>query len=353
MSFTQVYVEQRKLKRVFFAQINKIINWNRIDKIIRRHYNKGQSVAGSPAYPGLLLFKMNLLQTWYGLSDYEVEYQVNDSLSFMEFTGLTLEDSVPDHSVISRFRTELTKKGVYENLFREINKQLEQHNIIVKRGAIVDASITDTPRKPKGKTTYEITTDREETRNEEEIKKEEVSHKILKRDKPGVDSEARWLKKGKKLHYGYKKHHICEDTEGLILGVKTTPANVNEVTNLEEVIDTTELPKNIPFSGDKGYTSKKNRELLKAQRLKDRIQKKAVRGKPLTQWEKKFNTLISKIRYKVERTFGSIKRWFGGGKARYIGIEKTHTQHLLEAMSYNLYRSPGIIISNAVKQHLS
>jgi IS5 family transposase len=44
------------------------------------------------------------------LSDYEVEEKVNDSLSFMKFVGLTLEDDVPDHSVLSRFRTELTQK---------------------------------------------------------------------------------------------------------------------------------------------------------------------------------------------------------------------------------------------------
>ena len=50
---------------------------------------------------------MTLLQTWYGLSDYEVEEKINDSLSFMKFVGLTLEDDVPDNSVLSRFRTEM------------------------------------------------------------------------------------------------------------------------------------------------------------------------------------------------------------------------------------------------------
>jgi len=68
--------------------------------------------------------------------------------------GISLDNSVPDHSVISRFRTELTKKGVYEKLFKAMNKQLEKHEIIVKTGAIVDASIIYTPLKPKGKTTY-------------------------------------------------------------------------------------------------------------------------------------------------------------------------------------------------------
>ena len=106
MSFTSAYVSRRKLKSEFFTQMNKCIDWNAIEVQIKKHYNKGTSVAGRPSYPGLLLFKMCLLQTWYGLSDYEVEEKVNDSLSFMQFVGLQLEDEVPDHSIISRFRTE-------------------------------------------------------------------------------------------------------------------------------------------------------------------------------------------------------------------------------------------------------
>jgi IS5 family transposase len=51
----------------------------------------------------------------------------------------------------------------------------------------------------------------------------------------------------------------------------------------------------------------------------------------------------------VERTFGSIKKWFSGWKTRYIGLRKTHTQHVLQAIAYNLKRSPGIIISHSLK----
>jgi IS5 family transposase len=138
---------------------------------IKKHYNKGTSVAGRPSYPGLLLFKMCLLQTWYGLSDYEVEERVNDSLSFMRFVGLQLEDEVPDHSVISRFRTEMTKQDAYEKIFEQINEQLEAKGLIVKTGALVDASVTESPCKPKGKTTYAIADDRkEDERHEADIR---------------------------------------------------------------------------------------------------------------------------------------------------------------------------------------
>ena len=329
------YLRSRKIKTVFFNQINTLLDWDKISRIIDNHYTKGKSATGSPSYDGLLLFKMCLLQTWYGLSDYEVEDRVNDSISFGYFCGLTLEQIAPDHSTVSRFRTAMTKAGAYEKLFKEINRQLEQNKIIVKTGAIVDASVIETPLKPKGKTTHKVTQDRED----------EIENEVTKEYAQSVDKDASWLKKRGKYHFGYKKHHVT-DNEGLVLGVLTTKASVNEIANLEEVLDTADLPENIPLKADKGYQSEKNEKLLKERKLKNHILKKAKKNKPLTQWEKKFNKLIGKTRFKVERTFGGIKRWFNGGIARYRGITKMHTQNLMEAMCYNLYRSPGIIVSN-------
>jgi IS5 family transposase len=62
--------------------------------------------------------------------------------------------------------------------------------------------------------------------------------------------------------FGYKKHHITDD-EGLVLGVLTTKTSVDEISNLEEVLATANLPENIPLKADKGYQSEKNEALLK------------------------------------------------------------------------------------------
>jgi transposase, IS5 family len=55
---------------------------------------------------------------------------------------------------------------------------------------------------------------------------------------------------------------------------------------------------------------------------------------------------VSKTRYAIERTFGSIKKWFNGGVAKYKGMAKIDYQHHLEAIAYNLYRSPGLVYAN-------
>ncbi|ATR91452.1 hypothetical protein CS544_10470 [Porphyromonas gingivalis] len=57
---------------------------------------------------------------------------------------------------------------------------------------------------------------------------------------------------------------------------------------------------------------------------------------------------LVEIRSTIERTFGSIRRWFHGGRCRYRGLAKTHTQNILESIAFNLYRTPGIIMSSSV-----
>lgn len=350
MSFTEVYVSRRKLKSTFFAQINKLVDWPAVESVIEKHYSKGQSVAGRPSYPGLLLFKMCLLQTWYGLSDYEVEEKVNDSLSFMQFVGLQLEDEVPDHSVISRFRTALTKQDAFEKIFEQINLQLESKGLIVKTGAIVDATVTDSPRKPKGKTTYIIADDRKEgERSEADTKAEAVQQQLIKITQPGVDTEAAWLKKAGKLHYGYKKHLCTDEAEGMVTAIVTTAANESDMNHITDVVNKSKLKQGARVKADKGYASAANRQALKDNGFKDNIMHKAAKHKPLTVWQARFNQIISRTRYKAERTIGSMKRWFRAATARYIGLAKTHTQHLMEAIAYNLYRSPGIVAKNALR----
>lgn len=69
---------------------------------------------------------MQLLQIWYNVSDPGVEDMVNDGLSAMCFCGLNIEDDVPDHSTLSRFRKELVEKKAYDRLLKKINQQLKE-----------------------------------------------------------------------------------------------------------------------------------------------------------------------------------------------------------------------------------
>ena len=315
LSFSSISIAKRKLKSKFFDQMNLLLDWPSIELEIKKYYSKGFSVAGRHSYSGLLLFKMSLLQTWYGLSDYEVEDKVNDSLSFMKFVGLTLEDDVPDNSVLSRFRTELTLKGGYEKLMDTINGQLAGKGILLKKGAIVDAGITDSPRKPRGKKEYEIVEDRKEPIDADGQSPIPPARALALKVQSHVDTQAAWIKKAGKLRFGYKKH-IATDGQGLVIAVITTPANESDIVHLEDVIERAGIEKGSRVRADKGYSSASNRKYLKSNGLKDGIMHKAVKNKPLSNHQVKFNKIVGQTRFKVERTFGGIVRWYKTGITR-------------------------------------
>jgi IS5 family transposase len=249
----------------------------------------------------------------------------------------------------------LTKKNAYDILLKYINDELEQKNILLKTGLIVDASVTDSLRKPRGISVYDIEEDRHEL-DQEQTDQEQTDEDTMpdnKDDAPSkpkrkmqshVDTEAAWIKKNGKLHYGFKKH-VGTDTNGLVISVITTPANESDMNHIKDVVEKSAPNKDARVFADKGYSSADNRNYLKEHGYKSGIMHKAVRGTPLTERQKQFNKIVSKTRYKIERTFGGIKRWFASREARYVGIKKMHTQHVLESIAYNLYRTPGIIMS--------
>ena len=344
MSFSEYGIRLKGSKNKFFSAVNATIDWAPIEKDINRVYKKGRSATGRSSYSGLLLFKMLLIQTWYNLSDPGVEEMLGDSLSAMYFCGLTLEDDVPDHSTLSRFRSELIRKKGLDRLLRKVNSQLEKKGLKLKEGAArVDATITQTDRAPKGPKQWESTATDDRYEDDQQDKQEQQEQKIkaIEKQQPGVDQQARWTKKGGHLYYGYKRN-ILTDDDGLIESVHTTSANVHDNQALEPLIRKTGKKKlKGGLYADKGYCGWYYDEMLIHYGIKNRIQKKAARGRPLTHWQRVYNKLISKKRWVVERTFGSMVRWFGAGKARYVGLAKTHEQHVLEAIAHNLYRIVG------------
>ena len=331
LTVTDQVIANRKTKKLALRRINKLIDWNIIDQVLKKYYPKGLKDRGRRAYPPLLLFKMSLLQTWYALSDEAIESELLDSLAFMEFCGLYLTQNVPDHSVLCRFRKKLTEQHAYDQLLALINKQLSNQGLLVKQGSIVDASITPTLRKLDKKPTYLLKT-------------EAPSVPLDVVPQAGVDQEAQWSKKGNRFYYGYKRHVLVDVQDGLVLAVHTSSANEHDSKHLSSVLPKVSLPASSEVLGDKGYSSKSNEELLKGYGLKSRLQKRRSRGAEGSKWLSRYNRAIGKRRYKVERTFGSIKRWFKSSCTRYVGLAKTHSQHVLESIAYNLYRLPGLEI---------
>lgn len=139
------------------------------------------------------------------------------------------------------------------------------------------------------------------------------------------------------------------DERGLVKALITTPANCADTVVLPDLLEKSELTQGVSVLADKSYCSKKNSAYLLERGLIDGIMLKVQKGMKFSERQREFNKFISKTRCLIERTFGGIRRWFMGGRCRYRGLERTHTQNVLEAMAYNLKRMPGLLMLQGIK----
>ena len=324
------FIEQRGHTNTFLDRIDALIDWKGIEKVLGKHYRKTASADGRPAYPALPMFKLLLLQRWYGLSDPGLEEAVNDRISFIRFSGFSVSSALPDHSTICRFRNDLLERNLFEKLFKEINTQLEERGILVREsnGAIMDATIVESSRRPRKVIEVMVEDRKEDT-------EERPSPVITYSD----DHDATWVKKGKKPHYGYKAHIAVDTKDGFILGGHVTPAHIADITEFDRLLAEANLAPDALVLADKGYTSRKNRITLAERNYIDGIMHKAARGKPLTFLQRLMNRLISRVRYRVEQGIGTLKRGYGFSRMRYTGLTKGNMEFILTAIAFNLKKA--------------
>jgi IS5 family transposase len=283
------------------------------------------------------MFKILLLQSLYDLSDFSMEEALCDRYSFSRFAGISLDEDVPDHTTICRFRNLLGKKRLLQPLLDEVNVQLSAHGKLVKSGCVVDATLISSAARPRKRVEIEIVSvDREEDNTISECQVT-VSY--------SNDSEAAWTRKGSVCHYGYKGHMAVDADNGFILTGHVTPANHSDTKELERLVDNSSLPANSRVYADKGFCSQANRDKLFERKLKDGIMDKAVRGHKLSGHQKHRNRLISSVRGIVERSFGTLKRCYGLHRTKYLGVVKVEAEFLLAALAFNLKKAVYLCIA--------
>lgn len=312
-----------------FVKLNKLVDFEKFRKTFKGIYTQDMTGQGRPAFDCIMMFKLLLLGQWYSLSDRELASSLRLRIDFMYFTGFTPTSNLPDYSTINKFRNLLIEKRKYKKLFKELNKQLESLGLSINsaKGAIIDATLVESAGRPDKYMDNPI-----EDRKEDECSTPDVSY--------GKDTNARWIKKGKKSHYGYKVFSSVDDEHGFIQTVHTESAEAYEAHRLETMLEDLNCEH---LLADKAYDTVANRDLLKKKKVKNRILQKAIRNKPLTKRQKRRNILISKTRYKVERCFGTLKRKFNFTRASYFSTIKVNAQALLKAMCFNVLKAVNLM----------
>ena len=243
-------------------------------------------------------------------------------LAFKFFLGLAVDEVGPDNATISRFRSRLGEERFLE-LFNAIVAEARAHRLVSDRLHAVDA------------TAVEAKVNEWRWRDKDGgPPAAEAGDGFVKWEGPrlsnGPDTDACFGYKGTdKPFHGYKAHLAVDADSQMIVSVVTTPGNEHDGEVFADVLD----ERAEAVVADKIYDQEQNHNLLKEKKIADRIIKN-TRGKPAAEGKCSFN----RERGVVERVNSWLKRWCGGGRARYWGLAKVSVQMLLAATAVNLKR---------------
>lgn len=287
--------------------------------------------AGAKPYDVVMLFKILILQRYYGLGDSQVEYQILDRTSFKVFLGLETGDKVPDEKTIWSFRERITKTGLVEELFEQFTSFLEEKELIFNEGQLIDASFTVAPR--------------QRNTREENKKIKNGEGDDLWNDKPNKkkhkDIDARWTKKNGETFYGYKNHAKVDTKSKFINTYTVTGASVHDSQVLDDLL--TEKDKDQDLHADSAYTGEEQEKTIAKYEMNNQVHEKGSRNKPLTEQQKASNTKKSKIRARVEHVFGFMEQSMNGLVLKSVGMARATGIIGLINLTYNLFRYEQVI----------
>ena len=285
-----------------------------------------KSSAGAKPYDVVMMFKILILQRYYGLGDTQLEYQIIDRLSFKKFLGLESGDKVPDEKTVWAFREKLTNEGLVEKIFSQFNDYLDFQGLIMNEGKMVDASFTVAPR--------------QRNKRDENKKIKEGQGDELWNDKPNKkkhkDIDARWTKKNGETFFGYKNHAKVDTKSKFIDKYKVTDASVHDSQALDDLLE--EEDKGQDFYADSAYTGEDQEKIIDKYEMNNKVHEKGYRNKPLTDEQKASNKEKSKTRARVEHVFGFMEQSMNGLVVKSIGIKRATGIIGLINLTYNLFR---------------
>ena len=307
LSFYGSHIYDRVIPNNHFLKLlDKAVDFSFVNQLCRDAYTPD---FGRPAYEPEMMFKILFLQFLYDISDRRVEEEVNFNLVLKWFAGLTIDESPPDSSSLTRFRDRLGEER-FAQIFNQIVEVAREKGLISDRLSIVDST---------------------------HVKAKVDTFKMKDNPDASPDRDARYgYKSRKKPFFGYKAHASMDSDSELITKLETTPGNANDGKEFPRVIDS----KANTITADKAYDTKKNHRLLKRKRITSAIIIKSNRKSHRLKRHQVKPEIIAtqRERPKIDRKFAELKRFHGLRGARYWGLAKVAIQFILTAIACNLKR---------------
>lgn len=291
-------------------------------KISKQAKGKG----GRPPYDYVLMFKILILQRYYNLSDDQVEYQINDRMSFMRFLNITISDDIPDSKTVWNFREQIVDLELVDELFDLFLKGLKKLNLVVNEGKIIDASFVEVPKQRNSRA--------DNATIKEGKMPESFENKPFKKSQKDID--ANWTKKNNVNYYGYKNHIKIDSKSKLITKYEVTSASVHDSQVIDNLLD--EKDKGQPFYADSAYTGAKQEAVIESKEMINEVCEKGYKNAPLTEVQIANNREKSRVRSRVEHIFGFMEGSMNGMFLYAIGKKRITANIGLMNLTYNMFR---------------
>jgi transposase, IS5 family len=312
------------------AALDAMMDWSIFEPVLARiSAAEPKGPGGRPAYHPMLMFKILVLQSLYGLSDEQTQFQILDRDSFHRFLGLSKADTVPDQNTIREFREKLTKAGLFDELFAAFNARLSARGFITRKGQIIDASFVQVPRQRNSRPENEAIKRGELPEGWQENEKR-MAHK---------DLDARWTKKNNQTFYGYKDHIVADLQSKLIVRAEVTAASEHD----SQALDTLTRKGDPQTWADSAYAGEPCAAILEGKGIEAHICQKGTRGHELTRGQKRSNRAKSRKRVRVEHVFGFMTGSMKAMFRRCVGYVRNRSCILLANLVYNMARTEQII----------
>jgi IS5 family transposase len=260
------------------------------------------------------MLRIHFLQQWFALSDPAMEEALFDVPLFREFAQLP-EGMVrlPDESTILRFRHLLERHSLAAQMFATVNATLTARGLMLKTGAVVDATLIAAPSSTKNSTG---------TR----------------------DPEMHQTRKGNNWYFGMKAHIAVDVDSGLVHHQVCTAANVHDLNVVDQLLHGREKDV-FADSGYRGIGKRSRRKRIRWSVAMTPGKRKALDpDSPIDALRDKLERIKASIRAKVEHPFRVIKRQFGYTKARYRGLAKNGAQVTTLFMLSNLWMARSKLV---------
>jgi IS5 family transposase len=274
-------------------KLNQGIDFELFRNVLESGFEKvAKGKGGRRPFDYVMMFKILILQRYYNLSDDQIEYQINDRMSFMRFLNLTISDDIPDSKTVWNFREQMVNLKLVDVVFDLFLKELEQLGLVVNEGKIIDASFIEVPKQRNS---------REENK---QIKNGETPKSFDENPnkKEQKDLDARWTKKNNVSYFGYKNHIKADAKSKLIVKYNVTDASVHDSQVLDYLLDEKDADED--FFGDSAYRGQKQQDIISQKEMVDKTCKKGYKNNPLTEQDNVINKEKSRVRSRVEGIVG-------------------------------------------------